>query len=93
MDRGKRGKRRIREMITTNIEWHDANIELPTASGEYFVKSKTDFWIVPYSDRYKRFNTRDEYDEGLMARTAFPAESVQYWAELPEFPVTESEGA
>lgn len=78
--------------MTTVIEWHDAQKELPKESGRCFVKTITDFWVVNYSNRYKRFNTSDDYGDECVKMTAFPTDSVLYWAELPAVPEGESEG-
>lgn len=80
-------------MLTSEIIWHNAGDELPERSDNYIVKTFLNMSIVPYSSIYKLFNTRDHYDAETIGKTAFEAEWVEYWAELPEFPVTESEGA
>jgi hypothetical protein len=90
MDRGKRGKRRITEMLTSVIEWHDASVELPTESGEYFACTASGMVThLGYSQKYKAFNVQDWYNEDEIEEYII---KVRYWADKLVLPENESEG-
>lgn len=82
-------------MITTNIEWHNPADELPelTAPNAKKVLIYTDtnnIYSVFYSPKYKLFNAGDHATEAQAQENAI---APLYWAYMPEFPKTESEGA
>ena len=76
-------------MFTTTIEWHDASVELPTESGEYFVCTDNGMVMnLPFSQKYKTFNVWDYYSEDFARAHAITA---RYWADKLVSPKNESE--
>lgn len=81
-------------MFTTNIEWHNPADELPKltvpAAERVLIYTGISVYAVFYSPKYKLFNA---LDSGTEADAQENAITPLYWAYMPEFPKTESEGA
>lgn len=78
-------------MFTMNIEWHNPADELPKpATEKVIIYTGNSVVSVLYSHKHKLFNAFDGETEAEAKETAMTA---LYWAYMPEFPKTESEGA
>lgn len=67
------------------FRWRDTTEELPTKSGEYFVKNVRNNWtsIMPYSAKHKLFNVFDHWEMDSASAISL---KVTHWAEVPKVP-------
>lgn len=68
------------------MDWISVKDRLPEKSGDVLVyiayrREHGRVTVVPYSDRYKAFNTRDEY-----VSPKYKIDGVTHWMPLPEPP-------
>ncbi len=67
------------------FRWKDATEELPTKSGEYFVRNTRNDWtaIMPFSAKHQLFNVFDHWSAECVSAIA---SKVTHWAEIPNVP-------
>lgn len=65
-------------MKNVTLAFRDASCELPEKSGQYIVLACGFMTFVQYSNKHKKFNCRDEYEDANLAI------DIVYWAEVPE---------
>lgn len=76
------------EEPANGFRWKDVTKELPTKSGEYFVRNTRNDWtaIMPFSAKHQLFNVFDHWSAECVTAIA---SKVTHWAEIPSV----SEGA
>ena len=68
-------------MITTTIEWFDANATRPGTSGEYWCIVGGNPYILSYSRLHNYFNVCDYFDKETVDRVKL---EPTHWAHIPE---------